>query len=100
VVDRIIPGLTNIWDRIPNLHLPAKSKLKLEHASDADALAAASLRLVQRRVGACEPSGTAFARMPGGHPDRQRDPLDDLWMITTSGRFARRSHRRVAIPAV
>src|ERR687892_393497 len=55
-------------DEIRKLHRPAKLKLKLEYASDADPVAAAALRLVQRRIGARIPLGTAFARMPTRHP--------------------------------
>ena len=76
-------------DEIRNLHRSAKLKLKLEHASDADAVAAAALRLVQRRIGACIPFGTAFARMPTGHSDRQRDPLDGLGMAAHNERAGR-----------
>jgi hypothetical protein len=42
---------------------------------DRNAVAASAFRLVQRRIGACIPFGTAFAGMRSGHPDRERDPL-------------------------
>ena len=58
----------DIWGRILILQRLPKSKLKLEHASDADAVAALSLRLVQRRIGTGIPFGTAFAGMPPGDP--------------------------------
>ena len=35
------------------------------------------------------PFGTAFARMPTGHPDRERDPLDDLGMTAHDERAGR-----------
>src|ERR687892_135698 len=76
-------------DEIRNLYRPAKLKLKLEYASDADPVAAAALRLVQRRIGARIPLDTAFARMPIGHPDRQRDPLDGRGMAAHNERAGR-----------
>ena len=76
-------------DKTWNLHRPAKLKHKLECASDADAVAAAALGLVERRVGPCTPSRAAFARMAAGYPDRQRDPLDDLGVAAQDQRAGR-----------
>ena len=54
------------------------------------------------RIGACIPRALLLPGTPAGHPDRERDRLDDLGMARAplSGRDARSWHRRVAIPAV